>query len=57
MTEETNALFEALFSLEEIRELLRQTAPKHALNEEQKKKLKESTDKIKKSIEELERLE
>lgn len=57
MTEETDALFEALFNLEEIRELLRESAPKHKLNEEQKKKLKEKIEKIKKNLSILEKLE
>lgn len=57
MTEETDALFEALFNLEEIRELLRESAPKHKLNEEQKKKLKEKIEKIKKNLSTLEKLE
>jgi hypothetical protein len=57
MSEETDALFQALFSLEEVRELLRQTAPKHKLNEEQKKKLKEKLGEVRKALEVLERLE
>jgi len=57
MTEESDALFQALFSLEEVRELLRQTAPKHKLNIEQKKKLKEKIGEIRKALEALEKLE
>ena len=56
MTEETNALFEALFGLEEIRELLRESAPEHNLNEAQKKKLEEKIDKIENSIKTLKKL-
>jgi len=57
MTDETNALFEAFFSLEEIRELLRQSAPSHKLSDEQKKILKEKIAAIKKSLAVLENLE
>jgi len=57
MTEETDVLFQALFNLEEVRELLRQTAPKHKLNDEQKKKLKESIGQVKKALDVLEGLE
>jgi hypothetical protein len=57
MTEETTALFEALFSLEEIRELLRQSAPSHKLSDEQKKILKEKIAGIRKCLAVLERLE
>jgi hypothetical protein len=56
MTEETSALFEALFRLEEIREILRESAPKHNLNQEQKKKLKKEIEGIEKSLKQLEKL-
>jgi len=54
MTEETNAFYEALFAMEEIRELLRQSAPEHKLNDEQKKKLKDLVAKIKSSLDSIE---
>jgi len=54
MTEETSAFYEALFSLEEVRELLRKTAPEHKLSEEQKKRLKELLAKARKSIDSIE---
>lgn len=54
MSEETENLFAALFALEDVREILRKTAPKHSLNEEEKKKAKEALDKAKKSIKKIE---
>jgi len=36
MSEETTALFEGIFALEDIREILRETAPKHELSQDQK---------------------
>ncbi len=57
MTDETNALFEAFYILEEIRELLRQSAPSHKLSDGQKKILKEKIAAIKKSLAVLESLE
>jgi len=54
MTEETNALFDALYALEDVRELLRQTAPKHALDAEQKKRLAEAIARARSSIDKIE---
>jgi hypothetical protein len=54
MTDETSALYEAFFALEEVRELLRQTAPEHKFSEEQKKKLKELLAKARKSMDLIE---
>ena len=54
MTEETNALYEAFFALEEVRELLRQSAPEHKLSDEQKKRLKELVAKVKSSVDSIE---
>ena len=54
MTEETNAFYEAVFALEEVRELLRETAPEHKLSDEQKIKLKQLLEKVKKNIEVIE---
>jgi hypothetical protein len=54
MTDETNALYEVLFALEEVRELLRQTAPQHKLSAEQKARLRELLEKARKSIEVVE---
>jgi DNA-binding transcriptional MerR regulator len=56
MTEEADALFGAFFSLEELRELLRESAPHHRLSEDQKKRLKERVDEIKKHLFVLEKL-
>lgn len=56
MTEETNALYGALFGLEDIRELLRQSAPQHKFTEEQKKKLREKISEVKKHLSVLEKL-
>jgi hypothetical protein len=55
MTEETDALFAAFFALEDAREILRQSAPKHKLTEDQKKSLKDSLAKARSSIDRLER--
>ena len=46
--------FEALFALTDIRQLWRDTAPSHKLSDEQKKKLKESMDRVKAAIKEIE---
>ena len=54
MTEETSALYEAFFALEEVREILRQTAPQHRLSEEQKKRLKELLSKARRGIDLIE---
>ena len=56
MTDEADALFSAMFALEDVRELLRETAPKHRLSEEQKKAYKEALDKAKAAIAKLEAL-
>jgi hypothetical protein len=56
MTQETEALFEALFALEDAREVLRQTAPKHKLSDGERKAFKGALGKAKAAIERLERL-
>lgn len=56
MTEETDALFESLFALENIRELLRTTAPNHKLDDEQKEKLTKNLEEIKKQLTNIEGL-
>ena len=56
MSKETDSLFEAFFALEDIRELLRQSAPKHELTDEQKKVLENSLETLKKQITSLEAL-
>ena len=56
MSEETNALFEGLFAYEEIREILRESAPKHELNEQQKERLEKALKKINSSVKNIERL-
>jgi len=55
MTSETENVFKALFALEEVRELLRETAPGHKLNPEGKEKLKKALTKVKSSLEVLEK--
>ncbi len=54
MSEETENLFNAIFELEEIRELLRQTAPSHKLTDEQKRKLSNSILIVRESLKKLE---
>lgn len=56
MTRETELTFECLFLMEEIRQLWRDTAPKHELKPEQKKKLKELAGRIEKKLDELVKL-
>ncbi len=55
MTSETENVFKALFALEEVRELLRETAPKHELGGERKERLKKALMKVKSSLEVLEK--
>jgi len=54
MTEETDALFQALFALEDVRELLRETAPKHKLNEIQKKRFQDALKAVRSGLDRLE---
>ena len=54
MSEETDALFEAFFALEDVREVLRQTAPKHKLTQEEKANVKDSLAKVKAAVSKLE---
>ena len=46
--------FEALFALEDLREVLRKTAPFHNLTEEQKEEVKAILDKVRKALDEIE---
>jgi len=55
MSKETDALFRGFRSLEEIREILRETTPGHDLSEEQEKKLKEHVDSVKGSLDNIEK--
>ena len=55
MSEESDALFEAFFALEDVREVLRQTAPKHRLTPEDKAKVSEALTKVKAAVSRLER--
>jgi len=56
MSEESNALFAAQFALEDIRELLRQSAPGHSLTDNQKELLEKQLAILQNSIKVLERL-
>ncbi|MFH1403681.1 MAG: hypothetical protein ABIH11_05365 [Candidatus Altiarchaeota archaeon] len=56
MSDESDALFGAQFALEDIRELLRETAPGHKLSEVQKKKLAESLNRIMSELKKIEKL-
>jgi hypothetical protein len=56
MSEETDALFEAEFALEDVRELLRQTAPQHKLSVGQKKQLDDSLKKVMNALKKLDKL-
>ena len=46
--------FEALFALEDLREVLRKTAPFHNLTEEQKEEVKTILNKVRKALDEIE---
>jgi Sep-tRNA:Cys-tRNA synthetase len=50
----TQKIFEALFALEDIRELMRESAPKHEFAEEQKRKFADTLSEIRKTLDELE---
>lgn len=50
MSQETDALFNALFALEDVREIIRQTSPKHELSEEQKEKVDKALGKAEKAL-------
>ncbi len=54
MSKETQSLFKAMFALEDIREILRKTAPTHELTKEDIKKGKKAIKKVKEAIEILE---
>ncbi|MFH0863293.1 MAG: hypothetical protein V1875_09755 [Candidatus Altiarchaeota archaeon] len=54
MTEETEACFSALFALEDVRELLRESAPEHKLSPEQKTRLAEALLKARNNLSRLE---
>jgi hypothetical protein len=56
MGRHSDALFGALFALEEVREILRQTAPGHELDEAQKKKMASALAEVKKHLSVLEEL-
>lgn len=53
MKKETQVLFNALSNLEDVRELLRKTAPSHNLSKKQKEYLKKKSEKIKKYCDKL----
>lgn len=55
MSEETEALFTAMFSLEDVREELRKTAPKHELDEEGKALVRKALEKARNALEVLEK--
>lgn len=46
--------FEALFALEDLREVLRKTAPFHHLTKEQEKEVKAILNKVRKALDEIE---
>jgi Sep-tRNA:Cys-tRNA synthetase len=46
--------FEALFALEDLREILRKTAPFHNLTEEQKEEVKAILGKVRKALNRIE---
>ena len=56
MTELTNALFEAIYGLEDIREVLRQSAPIHELDNTQKERVELSLGRVEGGVKALRRL-
>ncbi len=56
MSNETAAVFEALFALEDVREILRETAPEHELTDEQKGRLDAALKKLDAAVKKLEKL-
>jgi len=46
--------FEALFALEDLREVLRKTVPFHNLTEKQKEEVKAILNKVRKALDEIE---
>lgn len=54
MSEQVDTLFEALFALTDLRVLLRETAPLHKLNEEQRALARESVARAKQALLRLE---
>lgn len=52
--DKTQKIFEALFALEDVREILRETTPFHEFNDEQRKRFKEKVAEIKSILDELE---
>ena len=53
MSEKSDAVFEAIFALEEIRQALRDSAPKHELDDGQKAAVEKSCIKVEKSLKAL----
>ncbi|MFZ0012250.1 MAG: hypothetical protein WAL97_10215 [Halobacteriota archaeon] len=54
MSEQVDTLFEALFALTDLRVLLRETAPLHKFNEEQRALARESVARAKQALLRLE---
>jgi hypothetical protein len=54
MSKETESLFAAMFALEGVREILRQTAPAHELDEAQKEQVKKALEKVRKALQVIE---
>jgi len=54
MSKETEGLFAAMFALEDVREVLRKTAPQHELDEADKKAVRTALEKVKKALQVLE---
>ena len=54
MSEQVDPLFEALFALTDLRVLLRETAPLHKFNEEQRSLARESVTRAKQALLRLE---
>jgi len=56
MDKQVEKTFESLFLLEDLREIWRKTVPKHKLNEEQKKQVNEILNKIRKNLDDIQKM-
>lgn len=56
MGDATKALFEAMFALEDIRQVLRESAPKHELDQNQRQMVRDAVLKVEKNLALLKRL-
>ena len=56
MDKQVEKTFESLFLLEDLREIWRKTVPEHKLIEEQKKQVNEILNKIRKNLDDIQKM-